>query len=401
VILEGLKEFQRRGLDATLLLDDPIVNAEALFFGAYKPNVRLLGKPVQPERPLWRKVLQRLWSPRYLLRALSELKPDLLIANGTPECMALVLESLLAFRRPPEFVCFIHGSPFQFLDDCTKYSLVLRRRFDMIRTGDPVYLATIPVRPPRMGLRRRLALEIVELFKVLAVRRSQCIYVLSEKNKREIELLFGHRNVVVAQAGGFSFRDLACADEARTRTLAETAPSLQILSLSRLVTKKRVDVIIRAFAMIVERNPSMPFVLCVGGRGDRESALRDQIAQLKIQDRVRMLGFVAEDELPALYRASRVFVSADSADFDLTCIQALALGCNLVVSQQFEIPAGFSAVRRRVFVAEASESGIAAALERACRAPCEPLIDNERSELQALTWERYFGAILERSLAKV
>ena len=118
----------------------------------------------------------------------------------------MLIESsrLFAPLRKPRYVTFIHGSKFQFDDDLTKYCTVYRKVFNEIRRSDEVYSQAISCKIPRLGLSRRIGLELREILKVWAVRKSRTVFVLSKKARREIELLFFHPNVNVVSTGGFS-----------------------------------------------------------------------------------------------------------------------------------------------------------------------------------------------------
>jgi len=87
-----------------------------------------------------------------------------------------------------------------------------------------------------------------------------------------------------------------------------------ILTAARLDYHKGIDTVIRALPAIRAVCPTARYV--VAGVGIRRGYLERLIAELGLGDAVRLLGFVPDEELPALYNAADVFV-LDSRRFDL------------------------------------------------------------------------------------
>ena len=317
------------------------------------------------ESPFWRKATQRFRKARSLVAAISLLNPDVIVVNDPESCSVLWVSSLLSLRKPPTYVTFVHGSPFQFVDDLTKYSLIFRRHFADIRKGDSVYREVIPTQPPPITLPKRISLEISCFLKYLALRHSRCIFVISRKNRREVGLLYGHSNVVVISAGGFSSSDFAYQRRKNMKAAFGLGKRNVILSICRLVSKKRVDLSVRAFAELIRNSQRDDCVMVIAGAGPHESTLRSLLGELQIEDKVEFVGYVPEEQLRDWYCSCDVFVSADNADHDLSVYMALALGCKVVVSTQHDIPEFLEKVRRFIFVAEPSIQGLSQALNLA------------------------------------
>jgi glycosyltransferase involved in cell wall biosynthesis len=300
-------------------------------------------------------------------------------------------------------VAFVHGSPFQFVDDLTKYSLIFRRHFADIKKGDSVYQDMIPAQPPPITLPKRINLEFDCFVKYLALRRSRSVFVVSEKNRREIELLYGHHNVIVIPAGGFSRAEFTYQRRQGIKATLGLENRRVILSLCRLVSKKRVDLSIRAFAELIKNNHGDDWAMVIAGTGPHESTLRSLSRELQIEDKVRFIGHVAEPQLRDWYCSCDVFLSTDNADYDLSVMMALPFGCKVVVSTQYSVPQVLDKVRRFIFIAEPSVQGLAQALNQAIRTPVSPLGDTDFKELDVLTWEHYFETVLflaERAVDK-
>lgn len=113
--------------------------------------------------------------------------------------------------------------------------------------------------------------------------------------------------------------------------------SNEILFVGRLVEKKGLRYLVRALPKILSTHPDA--FITVVGFGPEESKLRQQVAELCLQDRVRFVGAVKQTELPDYYRKAAVFVApfvqakgGDQEGLGLVLVEALGCGCQVVVS---------------------------------------------------------------------
>lgn len=114
-----------------------------------------------------------------------------------------------------------------------------------------------------------------------------------------------------------------------------------ILTISRLVPAKGIDRVIEAAAMIKNK---ADFNLYIGGgssdenKSDEEKLTEQELQTLikkhKLEDRVKLIGFVPHDTvLPAYYRAADIFILGGRYEpFGLTTLEAMACGTVPVVS---------------------------------------------------------------------
>jgi phosphatidyl-myo-inositol dimannoside synthase len=115
-----------------------------------------------------------------------------------------------------------------------------------------------------------------------------------------------------------------------------------ILTVARLDYHKGIDTVISALPAIRAACPGARYA--VAGIGIRQPHLERQIVQLGLGDAVRLLGFVPDADLPALYNAVDVFV-LDSRRFDLlvegfgiAIVEASACGLPVVGGRSGGIP---------------------------------------------------------------
>jgi mannosylfructose-phosphate synthase len=112
-----------------------------------------------------------------------------------------------------------------------------------------------------------------------------------------------------------------------------------VLSLGRLARNKGYDLLIRAFAEVVSREPEARLVLAIGG--ERLAPAEQQLLvscqalarELGVEEWVSFTGFVPDEELAELYRAADVFVlSSRYEPFGMTAVEAMACGTPTVVT---------------------------------------------------------------------
>jgi hypothetical protein len=86
----------------------------------------------------------------------------------------------------------------------------------------------------------------------------------------------------------------------------ETRASLQLLSVGRLDAEKNPAMLADVLAGLRVQDPRWRLTVC--GEGGRRAALEARAAELGVGEHIRMLGYVAGEELAALYRESDAFL---------------------------------------------------------------------------------------------
>ncbi|MBI3740840.1 MAG: glycosyltransferase family 4 protein [Chloroflexi bacterium] len=108
---------------------------------------------------------------------------------------------------------------------------------------------------------------------------------------------------------------------ARPRAYAHPAPYL--LAMGRLVEKKGFDLLIRAFAQIASDFPRVE--LLIAGDGEARGALEFLVADLQMQNRVRLLGFADRAKTIALFFGCEFFVLSSRLEpFGIVVLEAMA-----------------------------------------------------------------------------
>jgi rhamnosyl/mannosyltransferase len=159
-------------------------------------------------------------------------------------------------------------------------------------------------------------------------RRADCVVVSNPVLAARSPLVRLARRVEVIPLGIDleHYRAPDAVREALVERVRAIAPGPHILFVGRFVYYKGIDVLIDAMTRC-------PGTLLLVGDGPLEGELRTQVATLGLQDRVRFIGRVSDEDLPAYYHASDVFVLPSVAvteAYGLVQIEAMAAGIPVV-----------------------------------------------------------------------
>jgi phosphatidylinositol alpha-1,6-mannosyltransferase len=115
-----------------------------------------------------------------------------------------------------------------------------------------------------------------------------------------------------------------------------------ILTVARLDYHKGIDTVMRALPAVRAAHPSARYV--VAGVGSYGPQLERLVADLGLGDAVRFLGFVPDDDLPALYNVADLFVMASRRHellvegFGISLLEASASGLAVVGGRSGGVP---------------------------------------------------------------
>lgn len=157
----------------------------------------------------------------------------------------------------------------------------------------------------------------------LALQRSDAVFVESEFIRKELKA--HHRKIpdrkVTLIPGAVDLRKFR-PDGTREQNRARfgIGPGPVALTVRRHVERMGIDLLIRAAAEV----PGLQLV--IGGDGPQRGEFEALAASLKVP--ARFLGYVRDEDLPALYRAADLFVLPTRAleGFGLVAIEAMACG---------------------------------------------------------------------------
>jgi glycosyltransferase involved in cell wall biosynthesis len=107
-----------------------------------------------------------------------------------------------------------------------------------------------------------------------------------------------------------------------------------ILSVGTIEPRKNLQTLLRAFTKILSETKLQPQLAIAGGEGWLTSELRRFMAGSDFGDRLRMIGYLADDDLRALYSSCRLFVYPSLYEgFGLPPLEAMACGAPVIASR--------------------------------------------------------------------
>jgi 1,2-diacylglycerol 3-alpha-glucosyltransferase len=110
----------------------------------------------------------------------------------------------------------------------------------------------------------------------------------------------------------------------------------RILSVGRLMKDKKLDLLIRAMRIVCDQREAH---LLVVGRGSELPHLQGLIQQLGLQSNIHLLGYIPEQDLPALYRACDLFTIPSMVEVQsLPSLQAAVSGLPIVAANSAALP---------------------------------------------------------------
>jgi glycosyltransferase involved in cell wall biosynthesis len=135
-----------------------------------------------------------------------------------------------------------------------------------------------------------------------------------------------------------------------------------VLSVRRLTHRMGLSHLVAAVGLLRERVPDL--LVIIAGSGPLESELRTQIQRARLEDHCCIAGFIADDDLPAAYRAADLSVVPSVAleGYGLIVPESLAAGTPALVTPVGGLPETVQGLAPHLVFAEASAPAIAQGL---------------------------------------
>jgi len=264
-------------------------------------------------------------------------------------------------RLPENFRPVVVRSPVYSVREFAELSwTLLRQKVDLYHATHYVLPALVPCRSvvtihdiihilyPEF-LPNRLAFFYAQRMIRRSLSNAERVIVVSRNTKNDLMRYFkvGGEDIEVIYNGiEDSFREeLPDVDLARwMQNLGLTRPYL--LFVGNPKPHKNLDNVVKAYARALELHDFPHPLVCVGGRDAIEFKVRQRARQHGIEDRLLLLGHVAQEALPAIYQGASLFLYPTLYEgFGLPVVEAMASSVPVITSNTSalkEIAAGYA-----------------------------------------------------------
>lgn len=162
----------------------------------------------------------------------------------------------------------------------------------------------------------------------------------SEATKQDIIAKLGvspERLTVVYPGVSSVFQPVTDADALREVQRRYCLPPSYILHVGTLQPRKNVLRLLEAFALAKERSHLQETLVLAGRRGWMPDAIERRLAEMK--DTVAMVGYVGDEDLPALYSGATAFVLPSLFEgFGMPAVEAMACGAPVIAADTSSLP---------------------------------------------------------------
>jgi glycosyltransferase involved in cell wall biosynthesis/SAM-dependent methyltransferase len=195
----------------------------------------------------------------------------------------------------------------------------------------PVYRELIPEHQDAYalpGAGRTAAVNLMRISESRVVRRAHDVVVLSEFMQAEAIALGARPESISVLPGGIDTERFSPGPPVHDPWAEGEGPLL--FTARRMVPRTGVGELVEAFALISREIPGAR--LALAGRGPLEGKIRERVQALGLQDRVRSLGWISDEDLVGWYRAADLVLmpTQELEGFGLTTAEALACGTPVV-----------------------------------------------------------------------
>jgi len=172
-----------------------------------------------------------------------------------------------------------------------------------------------------------------------SIKKADIIIADSHSTKRDIVEFFNvdEKKIKVVHLGVESrFRPISNVEDYRTRN---NLPSKMILNIGTLEPRKNVVALIKAFKKLQERGFKDYVLVIAGEKGWLYKRIFEEIKSSGVEQSIRLLGVVRDEDLPLLYNCTDLFVYPSLYEgFGLPPLEAMACGIPVITSNTSSLP---------------------------------------------------------------
>lgn len=174
-------------------------------------------------------------------------------------------------------------------------------------------------------------------------RRADKIITISEFSKKEIlkylPVEAGKIEVVPWGVDSSIYHNRYSHDEIRGTIKKYFDQEEYIFYLGTIEPRKNLERLIRAYAILCNREKNIPALVLAGQKGWYYDEIFHSVKELHLEEKVKFLGYVPEEDAPLLLRGAKLFVFPSLYEgFGLPPLEAMACGVPVVTSNAASLP---------------------------------------------------------------
>lgn len=254
---------------------------------------------------------------KHIRRLLKNIDPDVVISHYREKPTWL---ALLTLRSDIHCITHVHGSLLWFEDSWKRLPHLgkecLKEIIDDVPGHSEFWYGN------RFSRKDKVIASVKESVEAKALRSCDAVVVNNRQVARELNCLYGVDAEVNPPGVDLPERMPPDSD------IAVDEPF--IFSLSRLDSRKRIDLLIRAFAELKRIRPDVHLV--IGGAGDEENHLRQLVRREGIEESVEFIGFIEEDRVLSYYSNAEIFACPAWMSYGLTPLEAVRANTKVAIS---------------------------------------------------------------------
>lgn len=174
-----------------------------------------------------------------------------------------------------------------------------------------------------------------------SARRADRLIAISESTRDDLVRLWSldpARIAAIPLAADASYRACTPEEVGAVCDRLGLTPGAYLLYVGVLEPRKNVDRLVEAFGRVADRLPDVSLVIA-GRKGWMYDRIFAQVNALGLHDRVRFTGYVASEDLPALYAGARLFAYPSRYEgFGLPVLEAMSCGAPVVTTRVSSMP---------------------------------------------------------------
>lgn len=239
------------------------------------------------------------------------------------------------FRVPLTTILFSTPISFRFFGVYRR----IRNDYDIVHWHLPNPIAAVaPLLFPTRGkvvlhwhsdiVKQKALLRIYRPFQKMLLRRADQIIVTSQNYFQGSQDLQPYKNKVRVIPIGVDMKHLICPEGTSQGIKASYQGKKIILSIGRLTYYKGFRYLIES-AQYLRNNT----IVLIGGTGELQTELKKQITEYGVEDRVRLIGRIPENEIGAYFAAADLFCLPSiirTEAFGVVLAEALSMGVPIV-----------------------------------------------------------------------